>query len=251
VEGMSDQFDTRFDSFVISLKRTPEKLRDFHAQNSKCGIDIRHFEAIDGAQIDPSEIEGRLVAKGAAGYKPGNVGNAMSHWTLWQWCAEQKKAFIVLEDDAVLRNDIETKLITTIPNLNEWDIILLGYNTDAPLELNIAPGILFGGLFSVNHPNSKQLSDFASSANPVALHRLHLAMGVCGYVISPSGANILMRSCFPMDDRFVIYGSVNYRFRAYGIDCMMATVYPKIRAYACVAPLVMTANDHSRSTVQK
>jgi hypothetical protein len=162
-----------------------------------------------------------------------------------------KKAFIVLEDDAVLRADIEAKLITTIRNLSEWDIILLGYNTDAPLELNIAPGILLRGVFSVKYPKSEQLSDFAASANPIGLHRLRLAMGTCGYVLSPSGANILMRSCFPMDNRFVIYTSGNLRFMAHGLDSMMATVYSKIRAYACVAPLVMTANDHSRSTVQK
>jgi hypothetical protein len=29
---MSDQFDTFFDSFVISLKRTPERLRDFRTE---------------------------------------------------------------------------------------------------------------------------------------------------------------------------------------------------------------------------
>jgi hypothetical protein len=88
---MSDQFDTLFDSFVISLKRTPERLRDFRTHNSKCGIDVRHFEAIDGAEIDASEIEGRFVAKGAIGYKPAIVGNAMSHRSLWQRCTEQKK----------------------------------------------------------------------------------------------------------------------------------------------------------------
>ena len=248
---MSEQFDTLFDCFVISLKRTPERLHAFRTRNSNCGIDFRYFEAIDGTQIDASEIENRLVAKNATGYKPGIIGNAKSHLTLWQQCAEQTKPFVVLEDDAVVRNDITDTLIATTAQWREWDIILLGYNTDTPLELNIAPGILFGGGFSVKYPSSKQLSDFATSTNPVGLHRLHLAMGICGYVISPSGAQILMRSCFPMDNRSVQYSSLNYRFPAYGLDCIMATVYPKIHAYACVAPLVMTTNDHSISTVQK
>lgn len=248
VNSVSDQFDALFDCFVISLKRTPERLHTFRTKNSQCAIDFRHFEAIDGAQIDASEIEGRLVAKGTTRYTPGIIGNAMSHLTLWQRCAEQTKTFVVLEDDAVVRNDIKARLLATTFQLNEWDIILLGYNTDAPLELNITPGILFAGGFTIKYPNSEQLSDFAASTNPVGLHRLHLAMGTCGYVISPNGAQILMRSSFPMDNRFVFYALFNHKFPACGIDCMMATIYPKIRAYACVAPLVMTANDHSLST---
>ncbi len=249
---MNDQFDTLFDSFVISLKSTPERLQAFRTNNSECGIDFRHFEAIDGTQINASEIEGRLIAKGATNYKPGRIGIAMSHLALWQRCAEQTKSFVVLEDDAIVRNDIKASLIATITQLSEWDIILLGYNADAPLELNIAPGIFLGAYLSLRYPNSEQLFNFANSTNPVGLHRLHLAMGICGYVISPSGAQNLMRRCFPMDNRTVHYKfSRNYKFPAYGLDCIMATNYPEIHAYACVAPLVMTPNDRSKSTTRK
>jgi glycosyl transferase, family 25 len=247
---LSNQFDTLFDSFVISLKRTPERLQLFRTQNSKCGIDFRHFEASDGAQIEASEVEGRIVAKGAVMYKPGAIGNAMSHLSLWHRCAEQTKAFIVLEDDAVVRNDVKAKLIATIPSLGAWDIVLLGYNLNW-LEMHIAPGILYGGVFSVPNPSSRQLSDYAASTDPVGLYRLNSAIGICGYVISPSGARILMQSCFPMDNRPVIVASLNHKFLAYGLDCMMATVYPKIGAYVSVAPLVMTANNNSTSTVQR
>jgi glycosyl transferase, family 25 len=247
---MNDQFDLIFDCFVVSLKRTPERLRVFRTRNSQCGINFQHCEAIDGEQLDASKVESSIVAKGATDYTAGSIGNAMSHLTLWQRCAGQTKAFVVLEDDAVVRSDIKARLITTTAQLNEWDIILLGYNTDAPLELNIAPGILLGGHFSVFYPNNDQLADFATSTNPVGLHRLHVAMGICGYVISPSGAQSLMRNCFPMDNRLVPYASFSYKFPAYGLDSIMATIYPKIRAYACLAPLVMTANDQSISTIQ-
>src|SRR5262245_7595466 len=110
---MSDQFDTLFDCFVISLKRTPERLHAFHTKNSQSEIVFRHFEAIDGLKINTSEIEGRLLAKGAIRYTPGQIGNAMSHLTLWQRCAEQIKKFVVLEDDAVVRKDIKSRLLAT------------------------------------------------------------------------------------------------------------------------------------------
>jgi GR25 family glycosyltransferase involved in LPS biosynthesis len=247
---MSSQFETLFDCFVISLKRTPERLQTFLAQNVKSEINFQHFEAIDGTQVDAANIEDRVVAKGATGYKPGFVGNAMSHLTLWRRCADQAIYFVVFEDDAVARNDIKERLLATIGQLAEWHIVLLGYNTDAALEVSIAPGVSFGGGFSVKHPTAKHLSDFANSTNAVALHRLNIAMGTCCYVISPSGAQALIQTCFPMDNRPVHYASTGYTFRAYSIDSIMATVYPKISAYVSIAPLVMTANDHHASTVQ-
>ena len=247
---VSTQFETLFDCFVISLKRTPERLQTFLTQNAKCELDFQHFEAVDGTQIDATTIEGCLVAKGATGYKPGVVGNAMSHLALWRRCADQAKYFVVFEDDAVARNDIRTRLPAIIGQLTEWHIVLLGYNTDAVVEVSIAPGLAFGGGFSVKHPTAQHLSDFVKSTNAVALHRLNLAMGTCGYVISPSGAQILMQTTFPMDNRPVHYASTGHRFRAYTLDGIMATIYPMISAYVSIAPLVMTANDRNESTVQ-
>jgi GR25 family glycosyltransferase involved in LPS biosynthesis len=246
---MGGQFETLFDCYVISLERTPERLQTFLAQNAKCEINFQHFKAIDGTQLDAANIEGRVVAKGATGYNAGVVGNAMSHLALWRRCADQAKYFVVFEDDAVARNDIKARLLATIGQLAEWHIVLLGYNTDAALEVSIAPGVSFGGGFSVKHPTAKHLSDFSKSTNAVALHRLGLAMGTCCYIISPSGAQILMQTCFPMDNRPVHYASTGHRFRAYTLDGIMATIYPNISAYVSIAPLAMTENDPHTSTV--
>jgi glycosyl transferase, family 25 len=246
---MGNDFDNLFDCFVISLKRTPERLRKFLAQNARCEIDFQHFEAVDGTQLSTADFEA-AVAKGALGYQPGAIGVAMSHLALWRRCAGQPKYFVVFEDDAVAREDIKARLLDSIGQLAEWHIVLLGYNTDGPLEFSIAPGISFGGGFSVRHPTAKHLSDFANSTNAVALYRLDMAMGICGYAISPSGAQVLMQTCFPMDNRLVRYASLGSAFNAYGIDCMMATNYPKMLAYVSVSPLVMSANDKNASTVQ-
>lgn len=183
-------------------------------------------------------------------YSRNSFGNALSHLTLWRQCAGQSKYFLILEDDAVARQDIKARLTALIDNFNDWHIILLGYNTDVPLELIIAPDIFCGTRFSASYPTEKQLSDFSSSSNPVGLHRLYLALGTCGYVVSPKGAQVLMQRCFPLDNRPVNYGSVKYSFSAAALDAVMATIYPTIGAYACLAPLVMTANNRAISTVQ-
>jgi len=104
-------FDTLFDSFVINLKRQPEKLQTFIERNRSAGIDFQHFEAVDGAQCNIFDmIGGQVVARGAVNYTPGAIGNALSHLALWRRCVEQNKHFIIFEDDAVVRNDFKVRL---------------------------------------------------------------------------------------------------------------------------------------------
>ncbi|HXX09838.1 MAG TPA: glycosyltransferase family 25 protein [Pseudolabrys sp.] len=243
---MKSDFDNLFDCFVISLKRTPDRLDLFRARNSGCEVDFRHFEAVDGQQVDLAEVGDRLVAKGTT-YKPGSIGAALSHSALWKMCARQEKYYLILEDDAVARNDIKERLLELLFPRGEFDLVILGCNTDCPLELEIAPGIIYGGGFSVRHPTEKHLSDFIVSTNPVGLHRLTASIGTPGYVISPQGARLLLGKCFPMDHSLVNFASWNVAFRSQNLDGMMAAQFSKIAAYACVAPLVLTPNDHGAS----
>lgn len=242
------RFDTLFDCFVINLKRQPERLHAFLAQTNPSGIDFNRFEAVDGETIDLAEVEGRIIVKGPAPPTRGMIGNAMSHLALLRRCAGQTKNFLVLEDDAVVRHDIKTQFGSLAEQMEGWDIILLGYNTNVPLELTVSPGIDFGGLFSARYPTPQQLSDFAFSTNPVALHRLVIAMGSCGYAVTPKGAQILIDNCFPMDNRPVSFRSTRAVWPAASLDAMMATAYCKMQAFACFAPLVMTPNDQATST---
>jgi glycosyl transferase, family 25 len=239
------QFDALCDCFVVSLNRTPERLKTFLEQNAKCDINFQHFEAVDGTLMDDATIA-RFSAPGAV-YKRSQFGCAMSHLALWQKCAEQTKNFVLFEDDAVVRHDIKTRLPSLLAKAEDWHIILMGGNTDVPLELKITPSVIYGGGFSARHPTPEQLAEFATSNYPVSLHHLNFGMGSCGYVVSPAGAKVLMQKCFPLDNRIVYYASLNYKFRAYSIDAMMTTIYSQISAYACLAPLVMTANDQATS----
>jgi len=236
------RFENMFECFVISLKRKPERLEKFRRFNSNNKIDFQHFEGVDGRDINMTEIVGRVVAKNTI-YRPGSIGCAMSHLALWKQCASQAKSFVILEDDAVARNDMMDRLIELLVPFGEFDLIVLGWNTDRPLELEIAPGIFYGGGFSVPFPSNEHLSDFAASNNPVGLHRLSMSTGSPGYVVSPKGARLLITGCFPMDHRQVRFASWNATFDSQNIDGMMAALFRWIAAYACVAPLVMTAND--------
>ena len=233
-------FDQLFDSFVINLKRQPERLQAFRYRNTPSEIHFHHFEAIDGAQCPP-----------VANYTPGAVGNAMSHLALWRRCAEQGKSFVVLEDDVVIRHDIKARLPSLVAQVAGWDIILLGYNFDASLELNIAPGINFSGDFSARYPTEQHLARFSRSTVQIGSQRLVSAFGICGYVISPKGAKNLIDRCFPLDSRTVILRRAGRSISAYTLDCMMTTIYRHMLAYACLPPLVMTPNNPKTSTTRR
>jgi len=237
-----------FSFFVISLKRTPNRLEKFRANST--AIRFEHIEAIDGMSMDSSARAG-VVAPHATGYTPGALGIAASHRALWLRCSERQNPFVICEDDAVLREDILDQLPRVVGGAGDWDIIMLGFNFDVGLETEIVPGILMGGGFSIKYPSQQDLDAFVRGRGQVALQRLNLCFGVCANAISPTGARRLLQKAFPMDNRPTIIKSANRSFPAYGVDCMMATLYPELSAYVCIAPLAMTPNNQKTSLSQR
>ena len=108
-----------FSFFVISLKRTPDRLGKFPANNAGTAIRFEHFEAIDGMSMDSS---GRtaVVAPHATGYTAGALGIAASHRALWLRCSDQQNPFVICEDDAVLREDILDQLPRVVSGADDW-----------------------------------------------------------------------------------------------------------------------------------
>jgi glycosyl transferase family 25 len=118
-----------FSFFVISLKRTPDRLEKFRGNNAGTAIRFEHFEAIDGMSMD-SSARAAVVAPHATGYTPGALGIAASHRALWLRCSEQQNPFVICEDDAVVREDILDQLPRVVGGAGDWDIIMLGFNFD-------------------------------------------------------------------------------------------------------------------------
>ncbi len=246
---ITDLFDCR----VINLARHPHRLEQFLGQNATAGFDIERFDAIDGSSIEiGTAIANGIIANGAK-FTTGAVGVAMSHREIWHESIARAKCVLVFEDDAVLRHDFRDVLPPLVAQLpDDWEIVLLGYNTDSVLDLKLwGGGISLHGFFSVQYPTPAQLSDFAASKAPVGVHRLNNAFGICAYAISPSGAKRLISACFPMDNRLISIPAVGQSIRSFGLDCMMNAYYGRLSAYACFTPLVMPINDRSSSSVQR
>ena len=246
---VEDMFDCR----VINLARSSRRLEQFAVQNKAAGLVIDRFEAIDGSTVTATTVLSEGVVASGARYTPGAIGLAMSHRAIWRESIARKKCALVFEDDAILRRDIRAvlgQLFSRPPA--DWDIVLLGYNTDSVLDLNLwAGGPDLRSIFSVHKPTTEQLSAFAVSSAPVEFYKLNNAFGTCGYAISPGGAWKLLSKCFPMDNRLIPVPALGRSIASFGIDCMLNGCYSQVSAHACFTPLALSANDQTSSLVQQ
>jgi glycosyl transferase, family 25 len=242
-----------FECHVISLARTPHKLTTFMERNAATGLNFRAFEAVDGAALERREcIRNGLIRRGAR-YANGTLGVASSHRALWSRAVTARTPLLIFEDDVHCRGDILAQLERVIGLIAGWDIVLLGYNTDAVLEVEVLPSCSFGGFFSKPFPSAQDLADFASARSEVTVLPLKNAFGMCSYLVSPEGAEKLLASVFPMDNREVIIpynklSSGRDRFRGRTLDTITNTLYRHIGAYTVVPPLALPLNDRSSSS---
>lgn len=240
------------DAYVINLARTPDRLAQFLKQNSGTGIDFRRFEAADGGAItDEEAVRLKLIKPGTKWNSRGTIGVALSHRQLWEATVAEKKPRLVFEDDAYVREDARDVFNAAVAGLTAWDIILLGYNTDALVEFKVAGDFDMSALFTEKHPKAAQLERFTRSRDPSSLFRLRYAFGISGYAISPLGAEKLLARCFPMDNRMLVFKAAKNQFPAFSIDGMMNAFYGEIDAYLFVGPLALPLNDWSTSTITR
>jgi hypothetical protein len=130
------------------------------------------------------------------------------------------------------------------------DIILLGYNTDAVLDVHVSASCSFGGGFSVPYPSSEQLAQFARRMNLWRFAGSIMPLVFADTPFRRAELERLIERCFPMDNRSVPIPAMRRSLTAYGIDCMTNCFYRDIHAYVCLPPLVWSANDQVTSTIQ-
>jgi GR25 family glycosyltransferase involved in LPS biosynthesis len=237
-------------NYVINLKRQPEKFERFSELNAGSGIAFERFEASDGSEMSEQEAVAAKVMASGAKLTKGAIGCGASHQRIWKEMAQANAPALVFEDDAVIRNDIDAVLPALLAGMENWDILVLGYNTDSILDLEIARGISSAVVFAPKYPTKESEAAFQKSKAPVADLKLNHCFGTSAYAVSPSGAKKLLKFCFPMDNRQIAIPALKRSFPAFGLDCMLNDVYKNVEAFACFAPLALPKNDRTASTVQ-
>ncbi|MCX5619967.1 MULTISPECIES: glycosyltransferase family 25 protein [Bombella] len=234
--------------YVISLARTPERLERFRRVNSHLP-DITHAPGIDGQQVDRQNIIKAGMLTADCQFTAGAVGSGLTHIALWGAIAQSQEPAHIFEDDAFLCQNFASKSQEIIQNLPEdWEIILWGQNSDAPLHYEVLPGQT-DCFAQFNQDDVRRgIEGFRFQQVETLPFRLKQTFGICGYALSPLGAVSLMKRCLPMASLPINYPSLGNRtLISSSIDHLMNRHYAEMKAYCCVPPLVLTDNLTAQS----
>ena len=233
---------------VISLDRTPERLALFRSNNPN--LPIERFTAVDGQLLDRWDCVDQGLITAGNPYTLGQLGAAVSHIRLWQRCAAGTRALHIAEDDAILRRDFCIRAEALLNSIGQWDIVLWGWNFDWPIEIAMAPG-LGSTVVTCDEPGlRKEWRSFAASETNPALLRVLRHVGSCAYSISPAGARRFLKACLPIGGKATTYpGKIDVPWHNRTLDVEMARHYPSMSSFISVAPLAITLNDKSASTI--
>ncbi len=116
--------------YVISLTRSVGRREKIAKQFNSLGIPFEIFNAVDGKELDMSQIADRIddqnVWRRGVELQAGEIGCYLSHESVWQKIvAEKISCAIILEDDAILSDDF-SDIFNALPNINyRWEIVRL------------------------------------------------------------------------------------------------------------------------------
>ena len=118
------------DMFIVSLKDS--KRRQHCAERmKKHDVKWEWFDGINGRELSEKD-KCRLVndefwrANRGRRLSPGEIGCALSHLYLWQKIIDKGIPFaVILEDDAVLKDDFFAVVRDAVENKTDWDMIIL------------------------------------------------------------------------------------------------------------------------------
>ncbi|MBB2197652.1 glycosyl transferase [Gluconacetobacter sp. 1c LMG 22058] len=234
--------------FFISLERTPERTERFRAVNAHVP-GLEHAPGIDGSLLDIEGMKQQAFLHPDCQFTRGAVGSGLTHAALWGSVAKSGVAAHIFEDDAFLCRNFEEESRRVIASLPEdWDIILWGNNSDTVLQFELLPGIT-QCIATFSQDSVRAGIDTFRDMDVTSLaFRLDHTFGICGYAISPLGANKLIRSCLPMQTMDLVYPSLGGRMLpTSSIDHLMNRHYREMKAYTCFPPLCLTDNQTAQS----
>jgi GR25 family glycosyltransferase involved in LPS biosynthesis len=239
-----------FTFHVINLQRRLDRRERFFATNEQIdGVEFRVVTAVDAECLDVDKVREMGLLADDTQYRAGHLACALSHRSLHIRCLTENLPILICEDDAVFRHDFATRwreLLTTLPA--HWDIVLLGYNFDSTLGLELIPGVeQWHGVFDDRPIAEPEIQRFQQARQPVLLAKLIHAFGTLAYALSPRGAAKILRDCFPLSRDVITVPGLHRSFPSYSLDCLMNRRYAEWNAYAVFPPLAISPNDKASS----
>jgi GR25 family glycosyltransferase involved in LPS biosynthesis len=232
---------------VINLDRDTERPRMFMDENKHVG-DIARAPAVDGRTVDRAAPRSLGVIADDLEYSEGTLGCALSHIRLWHKAVKDDRAVTIAEDDGRFARNFAPAHETMPGNLpDDWGIILWGWNFNAPREMELIEGVTRSISRVDQNALRANIETFRNSEIAALPFRLHHAFGSMGYSVSPSGARVLLAACLPLAHIEIDFGEGRPKMLNRAFDSLLNAVYPRMKAYVCVQPLVVSENRQETS----
>jgi len=166
-----DLSNSKLQILVISLQRSSDRREKASQELLKISLPWEFLDAVDGSLISesPAEYKAKKV-KRLQGYPltPNEIGCYLSHKKAWQRCVESNLPTLILEDDFILCDEFQSKLVALLKNADQWDFLRLQ------------------GLYDVPYKLRSQINEFAIAEN------LGDAVGATAYLVKPAIAKKLI-----------------------------------------------------------
>ena len=231
---------------VLNLKRKSDRRALFQQLNPYQDLRFAWVEATDGRTLERKTlIQKNILTSHQQHFTAGSLGCAISHRLMWLHCVDVNLPLLVCEDDAILRRDFRKSFVALYQKLpSDWDILLLGYNFNSILDVELIPGLDLQSHFSPATLSAKVVRDFIADTTDSNPFPLNNAFGTCSYAISPKGAAQLVELCFPMAGIAVGIPALKRTIKpAIGIDTIANAHYGRLQAFCALPPLAITPND--------
>jgi glycosyl transferase, family 25 len=237
---------------LINLDRSKDRLATFHAVNNHVMPHIVRFSAVDGKAVERTDFVERGIIAADLGYKDGALGNALSHIALWDRAILENQSLTICEDDAIFNRSFCAASATVLQQLPpDWDVILWGWNFDSMLWFDMIPGVSSCIGWFDQDSLRKGIDAFQSANVRPRSFRLFQAFGTVCYSISSNGARSLRQSCLPLRNSPTYVPGLRSAVANSTLDVGLNSAYRRINSFVSVPPLVVTANDHSLTTVHR
>ncbi|MFT8419486.1 MAG: glycosyl transferase [Acetobacter sp.] len=226
--------------FFISSNAAPEQTERFERLNAHVP-DLVRSVGMDEQALDVQAMQKMNLISAECLFSQAAFAKALSHVSLWGNVAQHQTPAHIFTSNAVLCANFETESTRILASLpHDWDFVLWGSAPGATLQLDILPDLaLFSG--AVQPPYSAQGAAALSEMDVTSLaFALMSTLSVCGYAISPTGADKLIKACLPLTSTTIPATTAHATGRAaQTLEELMSLHYSTIKAYACVPPLCM------------
>ena len=240
---------------VISLKRTPQRLKDFFRRNSHClkEWNVHIVDGIDGNQQKELFKQARLISNNVLNeWSPGAIGSALSHMHSWRLCMQLGKPIIVVEDDTILAKELDKKLQTLLEKEKSLPpFLLLGWNLDSLLQAEFEPGMELISLFEPAYPDEFAITRLVNCKTERKMGKLKRCFGLPAYRITPNTAEHLLKRLNPLVSEEIRMGRGIPTHFSETLDGALNNQYETIGAKITFPPLAIALNCQDESLTRK